>query len=153
MQNTLNIRPPQKADFEAWKNLWDGYNAFYGRCGETALPSAITLSTWRRFLDPSQNVFCLLVLQATEVVGLAHYLFHPNTIMIAPTCYVQDLFTDTKAQGRGVGRALMGDVIRRASESGVTSVYWHTHRSNETARALYDSIATDTDFTVYRRSS
>jgi len=38
MGETIVIRPVQKSDFEAWKPLWDGYNAFYGRHGETALP-------------------------------------------------------------------------------------------------------------------
>ena len=38
----INIRPIQPSDFAAWKLLWDGYNAFYGREGATALPDQIT---------------------------------------------------------------------------------------------------------------
>jgi hypothetical protein len=39
------VRPIERDDFEAWLPLWDGYNAFYGRAGATALPQAITRPT------------------------------------------------------------------------------------------------------------
>jgi len=47
----MRIRVVEQPDFAAWKRLWDGYNAFYGRSGETALPEAITQTTWARFFD------------------------------------------------------------------------------------------------------
>ena len=46
------IRPVEPADFAAWKPLWDGYNAYYGRQGPSALPDAVTQATWQRFFDP-----------------------------------------------------------------------------------------------------
>jgi oligopeptide transport system ATP-binding protein len=36
-----------------WLPLWNGYNAFYGRHGETALPDEVTTMAWRRFFDPT----------------------------------------------------------------------------------------------------
>ena len=36
------IRDVKPDDFEQWLPLWDGYNAFYGREGATALPMNIT---------------------------------------------------------------------------------------------------------------
>ena len=42
MTSSLLIRPPVAADYPAWKPLWDGYNAFYGREGPTALAEEIT---------------------------------------------------------------------------------------------------------------
>ncbi len=42
MSDPIVIRRVEPADFEAWLPLWDGYNAFYGRKDETALPSEIT---------------------------------------------------------------------------------------------------------------
>jgi len=32
------VRPVAAADFAQWRPLWDGYNAFYGRSGPSALP-------------------------------------------------------------------------------------------------------------------
>ena len=54
------IRPVEQADFAAWEPLWDGYNDFYGRKGETALPPEITRTTWQRFFDPEEPVFALV---------------------------------------------------------------------------------------------
>jgi hypothetical protein len=36
------IRAPVTSDRARWQVLWDGYNAFYGRAGATALPAQIT---------------------------------------------------------------------------------------------------------------
>ncbi|WP_233201161.1 hypothetical protein [Chromobacterium alticapitis] len=34
------VRNAVESDYAGWRPLWDGYNAFYGRAGETALPEA-----------------------------------------------------------------------------------------------------------------
>jgi GNAT superfamily N-acetyltransferase len=99
------IRPVEPADLTAWRGLWDGYNAFYGRAGATALPEQNTAATWSRFFDPAEPVHGLVADSERGLLGLAHYLFHRNTIQLAPTCYLQDLFTTEDARGRGVGRA------------------------------------------------
>jgi len=144
------IRDAGPDDFPAWKSLWDGYNAFYGREGETALSSAVTESTWRRILDPAEPVHGLVAERDGRLVGLAHYIFHRTTTAIGPTCYLQDLFTAKAARGAGVGRSLIACVCERAKTAGAARVYWHTHESNATARALYDRVAENSGFLVYR---
>lgn len=42
MPGSITIRPIAQEDQAQWRALWDGYNAFYGRAGDTALPEAIT---------------------------------------------------------------------------------------------------------------
>lgn len=116
--DSLLIRPVSQSDHAPWRLLWDGYNAFYGREGETALPEAITTCTWKRFLDPAEPVFALVAELDGEIVGLAHYLFHRSTTRIEPVCYLQDLFTRTDLRGRGVGRQLIGAVYHRARDAG-----------------------------------
>jgi hypothetical protein len=54
------IRAATKDDFPMWKTLWDGYNAFYGREGQTALPPEVTQTTWTRFLDPSEPMHVIV---------------------------------------------------------------------------------------------
>jgi GNAT superfamily N-acetyltransferase len=148
----LLIRPVQPDDFNQWKSLWDGYNAFYGRKDATALPDAITNSTWARFFDSYEPVHALLAEQAGRILGLVHYLFHRSTISIAPTCYLQDLFTVEAARGKGVGRALIQEVYRCAADAGCSRVYWLTHETNATAMKLYDKIAEKSGFVVYRKN-
>jgi len=145
------IRPAEPSDFEAWKVLWDGYNAFYGRKAETALPIEITRMTWSRFFDAYEPTHALVAERSGELLGLVHYLFHRSTIQIGPSCYLQDLFTSEAARGTGVGRALIEAVYQRAEAAGAKRVYWQTHETNTTAMKLYDKVAENSGFVVYRK--
>ena len=87
-----------------------------------------------------------------ELIGLAHYLFHRTTTTIAPLCYLNDLFTSEAARGKGVGRALIEAVYVQARQAGAPRVYWQTHETNTTARALYDKLAERSGFIVYRKA-
>ncbi|HLJ37052.1 MAG TPA: GNAT family N-acetyltransferase [Steroidobacteraceae bacterium] len=145
------IRPVTAADFAQWLPLWEGYNAFYGRCGPTALPAEITRSTWLRFLDPAEPVHALVAEREGRLLGLTHYLFHRSTIHIELISYLQDLYTAESARGQGIGRALIEEVAARSRAAGAARVYWLTHESNQAARRLYDTLATNSGFIVYRR--
>lgn len=151
MNQEIVIRPVVKEDYLAWKFLWDGYNAFYGRSGPTALPAEITQATWSRFFDAYEPMHALVAESAGVLLGLAHFLYHRSTIQLAPSCYMQDLFTIEAARGKGVGRALIEDVYRRASEAGSPRVYWQTHETNAVAMQLYDRVAEKSGFVVYRK--
>ena len=148
---TLIVRDLRPDDRDAWKKLWDGYNAFYGREGKTALADEITRTTWARFFDSSEPVFALVAERDGRIVGLTHFLFHRSTTAIALTCYLQDLFTVEEERGTGVGRALIEAVYERAKAAGSPRVYWQTQDSNMTARKLYDKVAEYSGFFVYRR--
>jgi GNAT superfamily N-acetyltransferase len=145
------IRPVAPADFEQWLPLWEGYNAFYGRSGATALPERITQTTWQRFFNADEPVHALVADRDGRLVGLVHYLFHRSTTMLGPTCYLQDLFTTGAARGQGIGRALIEAVYERARAAGSTRVYWQTHETNLTARLLYEKLADRSGFIVYRK--
>lgn len=151
MSDQLIVRSAIPADFPAWLKLWNGYNTFYGRSGATALPREITQMTWRRFFDASEPMHALVAEQEGQVLGLAHYLFHRSTIQIAPTCYLQDLFTCETARNKGVGRALIEAVYERARIEGSVRVYWQTHETNLTAMRLYNQVAERSGFLVYRK--
>lgn len=152
MHETLNVRALAHEDYDRWLPLWDGYNAFYGRSGPTALPAEITATTWARFFDASEPVHALVAESGGELIGLAHYLYHRATTSIAPLCYLNDLFTSEAARGKGVGRALIESVYAQARAAGSGRVYWQTHETNTTAQALYDKIAERSGFIVYRKT-
>jgi len=145
------VRPVARGDYDQWLTLWEGYNAFYGRHGATALDPAITATTWERFFAADEPVQALVADDAGQLIGLTHYLFHRSTTAIAPICYLQDLFTAAAARGRGVGRALIEGVYARAQDAGSSRVYWQTHETNATAMHLYDHIAERSGFLVYRK--
>jgi GNAT superfamily N-acetyltransferase len=85
-----------------------------------------------------------------RLVGLTHYVFHRSTISPSRVCYLQDLFTDEVARGQGVGAALIHAVYAAARAARSTRVYWHTQETNVTARRLYDRLAEESGFIVYR---
>ena len=151
MSTSPIIRSVVRTDFSRWLPLWEGYNKFYGRSGATALPGEITQMTWARFFDAYEPVHALVADIDGQLVGLAHYLFHRSTIMLGPTCYLQDLFTNESARGRGVGKALITAVYDRARSAGSTRVYWLTHETNATAIRLYDQVAERSGFIMYRK--
>ena len=148
----MKIRPVVPADYEAWLPLWDGYNRFYGRFDETALPREITQLTWARFFDGLEPMHAMVAERNDgALVGLVHYLYHRSTLMMGPTCYLHDLFTLDSERGKGVGRALIEAVYAAAKEAHAERVYWLTHESNRTAMQLYDKVADLSGFVVYRK--
>ena len=145
----LTIRPILPSDYAGWRPLWDGYNAFYGREGNTALPEAITEKTWERFLNPDEPMHAQVAVADDQIVGLVHYLYHRSTSRLTDVCYLQDLFTVPAMRGRGVARGLIETVCEAARAASSTRVYWQTQQSNSTARTLYDKVAKFTGFIVY----
>ena len=151
MTDPIVVRPVVAADFEQWSPLWQGYNAFYGRHGATALPDHVTRATWSRFFNAAEPVHALVAEKGGRLVGLVHYLFHRSTIQTEDTCYLADLFTDESVRGRGVGHALIEAVYEKAAMAGSPRVYWLTHETNLTAMKLYDRVADRSGFLVYRK--
>jgi GNAT superfamily N-acetyltransferase len=140
---SLIIAPLTDADRADWERLARGYKAFYN----TPTTDAEYERAWRR-LRAGDEVFGLAAYADGKLVGIAHYLFH--TVVWAPkVCYLQDLFTDTEARGRGVGRALIEAVAARAKDEGAVRYYWMTQEHNATARALYDKVAKFNGFIRY----
>lgn len=146
------VRPITREDYDQWLPLWEGYNAFYGRSGPTALHGEITLMTWSRFFDGYEPVHALVAESEGKLIGLTHYIFHRSTIAIGPNCYLQDLFTTESARGKGVARALITAVYEEARLANSPRVYWQTHEANTTATLLYDKVAEKSGFVIYRKN-
>ncbi|MDR5880646.1 GNAT family N-acetyltransferase [Caballeronia sp. LZ032] len=152
MSLSLTIRYAVPDDYDAWLPLWDGYNAFYGRSGETALAQSVTDITWGRFFDGYEPMHAMVAESEGRLVGLVHFLYHRHTTMAGPICYLQDLFTLSSARGKGIGRALIEAVYVEAKKANAERVYWQTHETNETAMKLYDQVANRSGFLVYRKA-
>ncbi|MGH7706543.1 MAG: GNAT family N-acetyltransferase [Vulcanimicrobiaceae bacterium] len=144
----LSIFALRSQDRERWEQLWHGYLAFYG----TSLPQDVYDATWRKILAPDGAIrgFAAGSLDGPEgVLGIVHYFFHQSAWTTGDVCYLQDLFVDSNARGRGFGRRLIEAVAAEASRRGCFRLYWHTKESNGTARALYDAVAKFNGFIRY----
>lgn len=141
----ITVRPLALADRPAWDLLWNGYLVFY-RCD---LAPEITEATWARFFDPTAPMEALVAVDGDRLVGLVHMVFHPSTWVAGTTCYLEDLFVADTARGLGAGRALIEATATHARARGAERLYWLTHETNTTARALYDRVAHRSGFIHY----
>ncbi|AVV45600.1 GNAT family N-acetyltransferase [Streptomyces sp. ID05-04B] len=130
-------------DRDAWEALARGYKTFY----RTEVTDAVYEATWRRLRDGTE-VHAVVARLEGDLVGIAHYLFH-STAWMADSCYLQDLYVDEAARGRGVARALIERVAGAARARGASRLYWTTQEDNATARALYDKVAGFNGFVRY----
>ena len=145
----FKLRELNKDDFDSWRRLWSVYLAFYN----TSLNELIYETTFARLVSKdniSQNG--IVACKNDEMVGLVHYIFHPDNWNIEDDCYLQDLFVVKTARSLGVGRSLIEAVYAKAGERGSPGVYWLTEKTNKQARALYDKVARATSFIEYSHS-
>jgi GNAT superfamily N-acetyltransferase len=147
MTGSVVIRPVGEDEREAWTPLWNGYLTFY----RSALAREVSDLAWSRFHDPDEPLFALGGYIDGRLSGIAHYLFHRSTWAHNRYCYLEDLFVAEAARGRGVGRALIEEVYRKAEAAGASRVYWLTQSGNTQARALYDKVADNLGFIQYRK--
>ena len=130
------IRDATPGDKPAWAALWQDYLTFY----DITLDPAVTARTWERIMDPAHALNCRLACQGDQVLGFAIHLHHASTWVMGDDCYLEDLFVSAAARGKGMGRALINDLMQLARAKGWHRLYWHTDEGNETARHLYDSF-------------
>lgn len=142
----LNTRKLKETDKDRWLELWAGYLEFY----KSNLSPEQTEFTWKRLINNEQKMYGFVAENESGIIGFTHCLFRPSTWTETDYCYLEDLFVDPNIRGKGVGRALMNRVIELAKEKNSKRVYWTTQEFNETARVLYDSITSVSEFVQYR---
>jgi GNAT superfamily N-acetyltransferase len=142
----LNIRELKETDKDRWLELWAGYLEFY----KSDLNPEQTEFTWKRLITNEQKMYGFVAENESGVIGFTHCLFRPSTWTETDYCYLEDLFVDPSIRGKGVGRALMNRVVELAKEKNSKRVYWTTQEFNKTARVLYDSITSVSEFVQYR---
>jgi GNAT superfamily N-acetyltransferase len=143
---TVTIRDAKTEDEARWRELWAGYLAFY----EVTVDPDITDATWRRVLDPASAIFMRVAEVDGKMMGFTLSLTHEGTWIRGKDSYLEDLFVDPAARGKGVGRALMDDLVSLCKKNGWSRLYWHTSEQNNTARALYDSYVENDGHIRYR---
>lgn len=145
---TAEIRDAQPGDEADWRRLWADYVAFY----KAVVSPEVTTATWRRIFDPASPLFMRLAVLDGRVVGFAICLLHEGTWVKQPVCYLEDLFLDAETRGKGIGKALLDDLVAKAKTNGWARLYWHTDEGNDTARKLYDRYAEADGHVRYRMS-
>lgn len=142
----LQIRTAAAGDAADWQRLWAGFLEFYG----VSLDPAVTAHTWARILDPDHRMTCRMAFDTGRAVGFAIHHSHCSTWVMGDDVYLEDLFVAPEARGKGVGRALIEDLIGLGRKAGWHRIYWHTDRGNAAARKLYDTFVQEDGHIRYR---
>ena len=143
----VSVRPLAASDREHWLRLWRGYQAFY----ETDIATATSEIVWTRLLALAEPMRGALAFHEGSCVGLVHHIQHRSCWTVGDYCYLQDLFVDAEARGKGIGRKLIEHVYDEAAGRGCSRVYWLTHETNSAAMQLYEHVAERSGFLQYRK--
>jgi RimJ/RimL family protein N-acetyltransferase len=144
----MKTRALSKADYASWRILWDQYLVFY----EHTLSEEQTQLTFERLTENNSGIHGLVIEINGALVGFAHSSFTHSTWAENQDLYLEDLFIDPAARGKGYGRELIEAVTSFAREHGARKLHWQTHKDNLTAQALYEKLATKSEFVIYEKS-
>ena len=145
---TVELRDATPSDEGDFLRLWQGFLDGYG----IALDPEVTAFTWTRLMDPANPLTARLAVLDGTPQGFAIHQHHPSTWVMGDDGYLEDLFVAPEARGKGLGRALIEDLIAIARTKGWRRLYWLTEIENTTARRLYDRFC-DTDGHIRYRMS
>lgn len=140
---SIEITRLKADDRQRWETLSRGYKTFY----KTELPDSDYEKAWIRIMG-GRDIHAFAGRLDGGLVGITHYFFHPH-VWMGDVCYLQDLFTDEAARGKGVARALIEAVADDSRKKQATKLYWMTQDHNARARALYDKVAKYQGFIRY----
>lgn len=143
MLQLRDARPEDETDF---RRLWQGFLDGYG----LTLPPEVTAFTWARLMDPGNALTARVAVLDGVPQGFAIHQHHPSTWVLGDDGYLEDLFVAEAARGKGLGRALIEDLIAIGRARGWRRLYWLTEIENQTARRLYDQYCENDGHIRYR---
>jgi GNAT superfamily N-acetyltransferase len=100
------------------------------------------------------RAFCDIAEVDGAPMGFALWFYSVSTFTGRHGIYLEDLFVNPEARGRGVGRALLNALARRCIDEGLRRLEWSVLDWNQTAIAFYDGLgATSKSDWITRRLS
>ena len=141
------VRAIAEGDLPVWRELFRAYGVFY----ETVFDDAQLDCVGALLLAPDSGEDAFVAEDDDgHVIGFAHYRSHPDTFSAGHDWYLDDLFVDPDARGRGVASALIEHLhehAERVAPGG--TVRWITAADNARAQRVYDRVATRTTWVTY----
>jgi GNAT superfamily N-acetyltransferase len=102
--------------------------------------------------DPNPRVFCEIAEVNGEPAGFALWFYNFSTFLAKHGIYLEDLYVLPQFRGRGVGKALLVHLAKRAVREGCGRFEWWVLDWNEPSIAFYKSLGAQPmeDWTVFR---
>jgi len=94
----------------------------------------------------------LIVSSDDRPVGFALFFHNFSTFLAKPGIYIEDLYVEPEARGKGHGKALLKRIFEIARERDCGRVEWSVLNWNEPAIRFYESLGAKpmNEWTVYR---
>jgi ribosomal protein S18 acetylase RimI-like enzyme len=138
---------PGAQEHKEWQRLYEAYAAFY----QMPMSSQILDTVWSWINDENNPFYCLMAKDDHgKAIGLMHYRAMPSPIRGKIVGFLDDLFVEPAYRGTGVVEALYAQLREESRRLGWPFVRWITRENNYRGRAVYDRIATRTDWVTYQ---
>jgi ribosomal protein S18 acetylase RimI-like enzyme len=138
-----SVRAATLEDLDSIARLFDAYRQFYRLPPDE--PAARDYISERLVAGDS----VILIACDAKQVPCGFCQLYPSrcSLLGAPIYILYDLYVDPRARGTGAGKALMLAATERARADGKARMELQTARTNQTARALYQSLGWQLDET------
>ncbi|MGA3361565.1 MAG: GNAT family N-acetyltransferase [Solirubrobacteraceae bacterium] len=113
--------------------------------------AAFAASVARLYEDRATEFLLGRVVSDDPPCGVCQLRFRHSIWTSAPDCWLEDLYVEDAARGRGVGRALVVLAMERASARGARRIELDTNERNHGAIALYESLGFSSASKVHGR--
>ncbi len=105
---------------------------------------AVAASVAQLLADPGTEFLLGSAQAGTRPSGVCQLRFRHSVWTSTPDCWLEDLYVEEEARGRGVGRALVELAFERAGARGARRIELDTNEHNHGAIALYESLGFST---------
>jgi ribosomal protein S18 acetylase RimI-like enzyme len=101
---------------------------------------SMTASVARLLEDPATEYLLGRRTEREPPCGVCQLRFRHSVWSAAPDCWLEDLYVEEHARGRGLGGALVELAFKRATARGAKRIELDTNEDNHHAIALYESL-------------
>lgn len=130
--------------------LFNGYRIFYEQSPDEASARAYLEA---RIVNDDAVIF-LAEVREDHISEAGFVLLYPtfDSVVLAATWVLHDLFVDPEYRQRGIGRLLMNSARDYCQSTGASRIDLGTAVTNTTGQALYESLGYERDNEFYRYS-
>ena len=140
------IRSLEQKDKRKWKKLYNAYADFY----KVPMNSGILDILWDWIHDDNHIVNGICYELEGNIVGIAHYRTMPRPIKGQYIGFLDDLFVEPDFRRKKIAQKLINHLKSLSKANNWDGIRWITHSSNDNAKKLYDKIANNTGFELYK---
>ena len=105
--------------------------------------STITMRDIHEAFFERAYAFALIAFEDDNPVGLATYYYNFSTLTGKRGYFIEDLYIEPEARGKGYGKKLFQRIFENAKSEGVEKLDWHCMIGNTRAIELYKKLGAE----------